>query len=247
MEKERNILKIIVVMVAMFFCMPKVWADSCSVDERVALRDQANNVSISYITGEESETALNSDGDEDTFSVPYLHIKIYNMNENFNIRVKSEYMKDAIYVTYKNMKPDGSITLVPADLNKVDNFTFTIEANTDNCKGTKLRTVKLTVPMYNTWSMYAACDDIQDYYLCQRFTTYEISNKVFDSEVAKYKAKLEEDEKAKDIDKKETSETNIVSRTLSSVSDHKTVYVVVIILVGVVITYILLKKKRSVL
>ena len=88
------------------------------------------------------------------------------------------------------------------------------------------------------------CEDIPDYYLCQSFVTYDIDGSTFFKKVEDYKAKLLVNDGDKEGIKTDDN-TGIVSKTISSVSKNKYIVVGIIVVVGVIVTIFVLKRKKS--
>ena len=106
-----------------------------------------------------------------------------------------------------------------------------------------MRTINITLPKFNNYSLRGVCSDIPEYYLCQRYITYDINDSTFTENVNKYKEKLAEKADEKD----EESNTSVVGKTVNNIAKYKYVIAVIVILAGAVITYIVIKKKRSAL
>ena len=106
-----------------------------------------------------------------------------------------------------------------------------------------MRTIKLTLPKYNYYSQLDVCDDIPDYYLCQPYTKYSVDGGTFYDKVDEYKTKLSTLEK----EKEENNNTSFVTNTMSGISKYKYLIVGIAVVVGVVLTIFVLKKKGSTL
>ena len=104
--------------------------------------------------------------------------------------------------------------------------------------------MKLTLPRFNYYSELDICQDIPDYYLCQQYTTYDVDGATFYDKVDEYKAKL-----AAQAEESEATDdnTSIINKAISGVSKYKYVVVGVIVAIGVVVTVLILKKRKKVL
>ena len=71
------------------------------------------------------------------------------------------------------------------------NYTFTIKSDAYGCETNVLRTIKMTLPMFNAYSQLDICTEIPDYYLCQEYVTQQVDGTTFYDRIATYKEKLD--------------------------------------------------------
>lgn len=245
MKKRENLL--LIIMMAFFLFIGNVRAaddeNTCKPTTLSSLRSMAANVKVTYVpvteTIQYSTPNVETGGTEGYRN--YLDIKIYNVNTKLEVTVTANGVEEI--VTSNNVGADGAITLRQVPQNEVVNYTFTVRSYEDGCHGNVLRTLKLTLPRYNFYSQLGACADIPDYYLCQEYTTYKVDGATFYDKVDEYKAKL------LTLEEKEQKENNtgLVSQAISSASKYKYVIVGVVVVVGVLLTIFILKRKKSVL
>lgn len=247
--KKRSLVLIIFI-IGMFMLRCNVYAAedrSCNASSLNELRTAAANVKVSYVP-----TTLYTDGrgnvtdSEESVETKYLDVKIYNVTEKLYVRVNAvgkRVTDDEKIVSYRNIAPDGSITIRQPVQNDIMTYTFTMFSDAYGCVDKTLRTIKLTLPRFNYYSQLGVCQDIPEYYLCQEFTTYNVDGLSFYDKVDEYKAKLlEQEEKGELI---VDDNTSIISKAASAVSNNKFIIVGIIVLVGVIVTIVILKRKKS--
>lgn len=247
--KKRSLV-LIIFMIGMFMLRCNVYAAedrSCNASSLNELRTAAANVKVSYVpTTLHVDNDGNSTNGEDSTEAKYLDVKIYNVTEGLIVRVNASgnrVVDDEKIVTYRNVGPDGSITIRQPVQREMITYIFTIFSTSYGCVNKTLRTMKLTLPKFNYYSQLSICSDIPEYYLCQEFTTYKIDGSNFYDKVDEYKAKLlEQEEKGELI---VDDNTSIISKAASAVSNHKFIIVGIIVLVGVIVTIVILKRKKS--
>lgn len=246
MMKRKKIL--LIIMMAFFLFIGNVRAEgeetTCKPTDLSSLRSMAANVKVTYVPV--TETVKFDKPNFETGATEgfrnYLDIKIYNVNTKLEVTVTASGVNKIF--TSKDVGADGAITLRQVPQNEIVTYTFEIMSYESGCHGNVLRTLKLTLPRYNFYSQLGACADIPDYYLCQEYTTYKVDGATFYDKVDEYKAKLLSLESG---DKTDENNTGIVSQTLSNVSKYKYVIVGVVVVVGVLLTIFILKRKKSVL
>ena len=238
---------ILVLVLAFFMFLGNVRAEEdkvCKPSELSELRTMAANVKITYIPVSVREEYDEPDPETGATAgqTHYLDIKIYNMNSKLFINVDKG--REDFVVDSNNVGPDGSITLRQIPMSESVTYEFEIMSDEYGCYKEKLRTIKLTLPKFNFYSQLAACQDIPDYYLCQEYTTFEVDGATFYNKFDEYKAKLLTLEEAGDM---ELDNNGIVSTAISIVSRHKYAIVGVVVAIGVALTIIIVKRKKSVL
>ena len=220
-------------------------AEKCPLEQRTSLGAIAANVNITY---EEAEGKAYDEDNQAEFSVYYLNVKIYNMSPDIRIKVSNNRYSDVHNITYENMGHDGSVTLKVSDISEKTTYAFEIYGSSSDCYMKKLRTVKLTLPKYNYFSHYSICDEITEFYMCQRYVINDFDGSSFHKEAAAYREKklAQENELNENGEIKENNSS--IAKVAKKVSDNKLLVSGIIIGIGVVITIvILIKKKRSVL
>lgn len=238
--KKRIFYKVITfIMVILLVGISRVNAESndgtCDLSEKSKFRQLASNVTATYVPIEL---------DPEVAEQFQLDVMVYNLDDSLIADIETsgntqKTLKGTLTSEYKNQ--DGAVVVrIPAP-NEVTKVNITVYANEGDCTGALLKTLKLTLPKFNYYSMRNVCDDIPEYYLCQRYITYDINEDTFFDNVTQYKEKLAE--QADEVDEK--NNTSVVSKTIKSIGKYKVVIAGVIVLVGIVITVLVIKKKRS--
>ena len=220
-------------------------AEKCPLEQRTSLGAIAANVNITY------EEAQGKEYDEDNdayYPVYYLDVKIYNMTPDLRVKITNSKFNDEHNVDYQNMDHDGIITLRAKDISEKVTYMFEIYGNTADCYDKKMRTVKLTLPKYNYFSHYGVCEEIPEFYMCQRYILNDFDGTSFYKAVSDYKEKkLAQENELNENGEIKDNNSSIV-KIAKKVSDNKLLVSGVIIGIGVIITVvILIKKRRSVL
>ena len=217
--------------------------DTCSPSQLSELRSAAANVKVTYVPGTEAkEIGYSAETGASYVTTRFIDIKIYNVTEDLLVSA-SNGSQDWI-ISYSNVTSDGSVTIrQPSSTTSTVDYVFKVTSLKYGCSLENLRTIKLTLPKFNNYSELDVCADIPDYYLCQQYTTYSVDGSTFYDKVDEYKAKLLAMDTDVNLDDENTS---IVSKAVSSVSKYKYVIVGIVVVAGIVLTVIVLKKKGSV-
>ena len=114
--------------------------------------------------------------------------------------------------------------------------------NTDKsgCSQKLNRTFYLTTPRLNEYYNFNICEEIPDYYMCQKFVTYE------DKGLTDF-IHVTNEYKDKKIAEEEELNKNFFEKLWSFIKDNKTIFItstVVITTIGIG-TVIIIKKKRK--
>lgn len=249
---RRKILFVIIFMITILSFGSIVQAEGeCNLQSRSDLRNLASNVNIVY--QEVSEYRPNEEyqeGAEDTDAellYKYLVIKIYNLSPHLRIEMTYPGSNDVTHITFDQADVDGVITLIPSTNDYVITYTFRVYGSSTACFSQLLRSIRLTLPKYNYYSERSACLDIPDYFMCQTYTTYDIDATNFMNSVKSYKEKLESQKNEIDENGDVKNNTSLASKTASFLSKYKYVVIGIVLAVGVVLTFVIVKKKRSVL
>ena len=236
-------IKLIFGFIMIFIGVTAVRADnSCSVTKKSELMTMASKLSVTYEVYENDYTG-ESTADEDIAyaGVDFFDVKIYNLNSKLRIEAINETNNKTYYVTYRDIVEDGSVTIRRPVSSKVTNYKF-IVTGADDCRNTTLRTFRLTLPRANYLANMEQCLDIQDFYLCQPYVTFEIDDSVALKTIDEYIKKQETKQKNEE---KEKGNTSVISKTLTGFSNHRKIFSVVIILIGVCATVLILRKRKS--
>ena len=247
---KRKIMVIIMIL-ASFLFVGKVYAEeenTCSATLLSELRSEAANVKVTYVTGDE---VIKTEPDPEigitSLKKHYVYIKIFNINSKMSVRIAptgAGVSGSEIVVGANDVDTDGVVTLKQEALDANVTYVVDVLSVYGGCSGTTLRSMKLTVPKFNIYSELDICSDVPDYYLCLQYTNYNIDSATVYDKINEYKSKLAE-ENIDEINKNEAN--NSISKAMSGISKYKYLIVGAIVAIGVIITVIIVKRKKSVL
>ena len=107
-----------------------------------------------------------------------------------------------------------------------------------------MRTIQLSTPRYNQLSNRNACRDVPHFYKCQEFVSYDFEIGDYVKEIEDYKEKLAK-QGLKDGEDGIVANNGAISKTIKSISDSKWVVLTIVIVIGCVLTFILIRKRRD--
>lgn len=229
--------KILLIVFVFFGFLGNVLAESkCSYNEQSELLNKATNVKISYEIA--SEVVHFTDMDA---NIDYINISIYNITEDFYVILKNDYNGSSQTFRYSDSK-DGVITYRWEYLDKITNFTAEVYASgTTNCAGEKFKTLYLQTPRYNEYYDREVCEQLTDFYLCQKYVTSSlVTEERFFEQLDSYKSgKI--NEQGEEIDNR-----NIFDKVFDFIKDNKWYILggIVIVSGGIVYVYYNKNKKR---
>ncbi len=234
----------------LFLFSTSVKAETCGYEEKAKLNNEAANVKVNYeikqrqldknnynppdaIVGTEDEANWNP-------TVDYFQVNILNLTENIYVEVKNDQNNETIKYYYNNSQ-DGKIAIDWLNLENVAKFTITVKStDASGCTDRTLKTLNLTLPRYNEYYEYSLCQSIPDYYLCQKYVTFD------EVKLGYFTKKVYEE-----IDKKNQKEIekNLkwYEKAWNFIKDHKVAFItggVIIVAAGATITVVIIRKRR---
>ena len=246
MKKIKLITKDILILLSTFLLMlllvKNVHAE-CGYETQAKLNSEAATIKAIY---EETQKEMDKnsyvcgDGvDECTEYYSIFKISILNLSENFYVKVTGDNGYSATY-TYNDAK-DGIVSFEIEDLTKVNTFTFNVyNTNNSGCSEKLNRTFYLTTPRLNEYYNVKLCDELPDYYMCQKFVTYEDTGYTdFLISINKYYEQQE--------DVKNNTNKSFFEKVIDFIKENKVVFIITggVVVVGGVATVIILKKRRK--
>lgn len=242
--KKENVFLMIMVVVSLFMFTGTVFAEKkdevCPAIKLAELRSMASNVKVTYAPVTEIKEIP---GDNETGATKYssrvVVIKVYNMNTRLYLDVSNNEGYKQVVTADRALK-DGTIGFKQEKLDRKINYTFDVKSTEYGCDTVVLRTIRVSIPMYNKYAELDICADIPEYYLCQEFVTAPVDGATFYDRVDAYKAKLLE--QGQDIEEDNTSGVN---KTFANASKYKYLIVGIIVALGVVITIVIIKRKEN--
>lgn len=215
----------------------------CDYETQAKLNSEAATIKAIY---EEIQKEMDrnlyvcGDGVEEcTEYYPVFKISILNLSENFYVKVTSDNKFNKTFY-YKDAQ-DGIISFELSDLSKVNTFTFKVyNTSKSGCTQKLNRTFYLTTPRLNDYYNVKLCDKIPDYYMCQKFVTFEDTGYTdFLVSVNKYYEKQEEE-------KEETNKT-FFEKIFEFIKENKNIFIIAgcVVVIGSATTVIIIKKRRK--
>ena len=237
MMEKNKILLLIIMMLAFILGIGNVKAEgACSTTDLNNLRQEAANVKATYIPNEVT--------DDDGAGRNVLDLKVYNVTPKMVLQYtySGKGIKDGNFVrTSSDVGKDGAITVRQSSYGMVITYVIKVLANYGSCTGQTLKTIRVSLPIFNYYSLLDVCDGIQDYYLCQPYVMTEYTGADFFDKVESYKAKMLENNAIETDD----DNNSIMTAAFSGVKKYKYVIVGAIVAIGVVATVLILKRKKS--
>ena len=246
MEKNKFLILIVSLLVSILV-IGNVNAEesTCSPTDLNELRQEAANVKATYIpTTVEVDGTVEDTGDNESILESVLDMKVYNVTEKMALRYEysGNGVKSGSFTkSYANVGSDGAITVRQRSYSRVITYTITVIASYGTCSGQTLKTIRITLPMFNYYSLLDACEGIQDYYLCQPYVTSEVGGADFFDKVEAYRAKMLSNE-AIEV---EDDNNSVVTTTFMGIKKHKYLIVGLVVAAGVVATVLILRRKKS--
>lgn len=247
--KKEYINLVISVVVSLFLFTGTVFAEetnvkTCSAKQLSELRQIASNIKVSYLPRTEivtSEYVDSETGTKPKYTKRYLDIKIYNMDPKLYIEVSNNIKHEQV-VTSNDIGIDGTITFRQNAIDRKVDYTFIVKSSEYGCEMQRLRTIKLTLPMYNAYSQLDICTEIPDYYLCQEYVTQQVDGSTFYDKVDAYKEKIVVQGEKNDKE----NNTGVANKMFKDASKYKYLIVGLVVALGVVITIVIIKRKENI-
>lgn len=231
----------------LLFIPIEVFAATCDYEENAILNNEALNVKANYEIKVDrykddhppDEILGTPEAEEYYVEEEYIQINILNLTENLYVVVTNDYDDTEVTYNYSNTT-DGNISI--KWIHMMDLVKYKIEVYTSdntNCADDLLRTLYVSLPRYNDYSTYAVCDKVPDYYLCQRYVTYEKVEFVdFEKSIRNEIAKVEAEEKEK-------NEKHWYDYIVSFFENYWVpIVVIVVVAAGGTITYVIIRNKK---
>lgn len=206
-------MKKILFFIFSFFIITNIaFADSkCSYNEQAELLNKATNIKASYEI--ESEVVHFVDMDA---NVDYFNVLVSNVTEDFYVVIKNDYNTDVSTLRYTDAK-DGVIYYRWNNLEKVTNITIEVFASGNtNCANEKYKTLYIQTPRYNEYFDREVCEELTDFYLCQKYTTSTVvtEDRFFEQLESYQNGKI--DDKGEEIDNR-----NVFDKVFEFIKDNK--------------------------
>lgn len=176
--------KILAIVFAIFLFNMEVSAASlCSYKEQTEINQKAANVKVTYEVVTDTVHFEDMDSTMEVFD-----ISIFNITEELYVIVKNNITREEKTFTHSDTV-DGVATFRWTYAESVTNFTIQVyTTNKTSCPDEKFKTFYLTTPRYNEYYDVEVCQELSEFYLCQKFVTFsEISEEKFFTQLENYR------------------------------------------------------------
>ena len=229
-------------------------AATCSYEERAKLNNELSHVEANYeilvrreLDDHPPDEILGTpEADDYYMEEEYIQINVLNLTENMYAVITNDFDNTELTYNYSDTN-NGNIAIEWDNMMDLAKYTIKIYAsNNTNCTDTLLRTIYVSLPRYNDYSSYAQCDKVPDYYLCQKYVTYDKVDFVeFDEKIRAEIAKVEgEETQAEEND-------TWYEKVGNFISEHKMTFIiggiVIVAVAGITTTIIVVKRRRRIL
>lgn len=230
----------------------------CNYEEQARLNREVSNVQVNYeiITQPYADQSgcyppEDIENPEDYLCKgEFIQINILNINENMIVNVENDTYDNSFRYSYEDTD-SGTLSFVLTNDNNLEvsynedvvEYTIEILASSETgCEGSGLRTIYLTVPRYNVYSNVAPCDEMSDYYLCQKYVTYpEVTYEQFSETIANEIAEREGQKE---------EELKWYQKIWEFVVEHKTAFIaggiIIVVACGGTAAYIIIRRRRDI-
>ena len=228
-------------------------AASCSYEQRAELNSEISNITANYevieVPLEEGATPpdalLESEEEEYTWMIEALQINILNLTENVYVEVTNNYDNQTTVYNYSDTD-NGNIAIEWRTLGELVTYTIRVYASSaTDCADTLLRTLRVSLPRYNDYATYAVCDQVPDYYLCQRYVFFDQVD--FNEFSTKVLAEIERVEQEEEQNNEE--DTTWYEEVGNFISEHKTPIIIgvvsILVIAGVIVVIVVIRRRRS--
>lgn len=204
-------------------------------DEKV----NASEVTVSY---EEAAKVIQDEAlDPEVQTIRFLKLKIANVPDNVEIQVTSldkSFNEFKLKSTQKN--EDNNIFIDDNNIYKIKRIQFDVVSTSNECNGEKLKTLTLNTPMFNELSNAPICAKYPDFKYCAVFTDFDISSLSttdFNKELEKYEENIEAEK---------NEEEKITEKAAKAFKKYWYIaLIVLVVILGGLVTFVVIKKKRS--
>lgn len=164
----KSILKMFLFITLFYFMLlTSAKADGCTYDIQAMMMQDASKIGIHY---EETGTYLN-------VIIEGLNGSYYIKTTTTNLDGEDVRFQETIYGSSTTNKQ----TILWTNTKSISEVIFDVYgSNTTACPNYKLTSIRLTLPMYNTYSKDDKCKGNQDKYVCKEFVTNTITREEFD-------------------------------------------------------------------
>ena len=224
----------------LLFMSRNVFAE-CSYEQQAKLNSEASTIKAIYeeeIGYLDSSNYVCADGQEECDNeYAYFKVSILNLSKNFYIKV-SEGNNTIKTITFDSVE-NGLAYFNVDNIEETHTYKFDIyTSDNTECSSSLNRSFYLTTPRINEYASYSICNDIPDFYLCQKYVTFE------DSGFSDFVEKVEE-YKNEENEKEQEKNKSFFEKLKDFIKDYKiAISISAIIIIGLIVGFIIIKQKR---
>ena len=171
--------KTLLIIFTFLVLVPTSKAATCGYEEKAKLNNEVANVKANYEIKErvldrgEYSPPDGLENEEYVAKTDYIEVHILNITKNMYVVVTNDLNGESVTYGYDDAN-NGNISFTRTELDSLITYTIKVYAsNETGCEGSTLKTLYVSLPRYNDYSTYDICKELPDYYLCQRYVTYE--------------------------------------------------------------------------
>ena len=235
-------LRLLIAIPAFLLFTSVVSASKCEYSELSKINKEAAAVKVTY---EEVKTKVedpNAYGgsdvgyDYDLYDT-YFKVNISNLTDNLYVKITNS-VDNSTKTLYGTDAVDGVVSFNWTDLSSVANLTVKVYSSSNtSCQDEEILVNYATLPMYNDYSTWKACQDNKDSSVCKTYVTQEVT---YDA----YKKLADKQEKERTEKINEDSEDGGITKF---VKKNKKGFIIggsIIIVAGVVATCVVVNRRR---
>lgn len=209
--------KVCVFLICFCFCIIPVNALYCSYENLSYYKKIASNIQVSY-DYEELDSGI------------VFTTTITNLQPNYYI----------VDNTTGNSYHYTGQDIVISGYRSGQSIQYTVYTTNANCEEEVLITIRLTMPTYNRYYKESVCEGVNDYSLCNRWSSHGLDHSTFIKKVNQYKADLNKKESLPMVE--EIPDNSIVQWILRLVGEYYYVFLLGIIIISSIGIYKINKK-----
>ena len=241
--RKKNLL--ITLLAVLFLNYDIANASTCSYSERAQLNKDVASIKVIY----EEQMGLvdpslyecQPDNEECTAEYNYFKISVLNMSKDFYFTVKNNV--DNTKKTYRySDSVDGVISFNWEGILNITTFTFEVYSSEETgCPRDRYRTIYLTTPRKNLYHYYGQCQNDPDYFLCEKYVTFE--------EMSFYEFMDSMEERAEELKKEQEKDKEITffQKIIDYIVENKFTLLIIggVVVAGVATTVVVVKVRRK--
>lgn len=222
---------------ALFLINDSVTAVSvkCTYKTKSELNSAAWNMLVEYQLVSKVIDEEEPEADDEPLTQYSFDLVVYNLTSDFYVEITNDVNDETKKLYSTDIDESGKAKINVLYTDQLIEYTFKIIANEQECQGTLIRTIKLTLPLLNEFYDTNICQEIPDFYLCQKYVTKKADYETFLTRADEYKATLIKKEAKKKAD----------SDFFNTLDRYKYIIMASAIVIGGVTIFIVVKKRRS--